>query len=676
MPPARSRDAAPRKQAPAAERLPVRAYTVDDGLAGDEINQILQQSTGFLWIATDSGLSRFDGARFINYDSRNGLPSPHVTALVETAQGDLLVGTTAGLVRLDLEATSMAKAFVPVATGRTHLGRAGALLAEGLSTWLAETTPAGRLVRLRRAGDSFALEPAKLQTGAPIIGITSLARRGTSGVWAGGSGGLIHRGPDGQWQEVPLVRGAALAIDGLLLDDHGRLWIGAARGLFVLNPASPTSSASQSVVLAPDEVRRCPLGVPPSSALPPGAICRVPDLLVPGSEKVTAMVQTGEGAIWVATNQRLWEFASGQPRSYTHRNGLFDDAPVSLVEDRDGGLWVGSHDHGLVRIAHHGFVTFTVPGPSTMFAISQILEDAAGRLWVWGKSRTEPRLLVRDRQALEDVTPAVLTAAGDPGRGRHQVVVGDADGELWLASAAGIWHFPKVAVPSDLQRAVRQLSPAPQAMGELVRLFRDSHGQFWVGGLGSSALGGKPVPKITLARWQPLSGQYSPVTEVERLDRGAPSAFVEDAMGNLWIGFSGGGVARLRRSTVDLFLSADGAPPGGINDLLIDASGKLWVASSFGGLSSVENLASPHPRWKSYTAATGLTSDHLLWPHQRSERLAVPRQRSRSRSARSAHGRNPRALGRRWIAGQSGRRRRASRRRQAVVRDTGGPLAL
>src|SRR5204862_5848812 len=94
-----------------AERLPVRAYTVDDGLAGDEINTILQDSRGYLWIGTDTGLSRFDGTRFVEYDSRQGLPNPHVTALLETSSGDLLVGTTGGPARLDLAPASPGPVF-------------------------------------------------------------------------------------------------------------------------------------------------------------------------------------------------------------------------------------------------------------------------------------------------------------------------------------------------------------------------------------------------------------------------------------------------------------------------------------------------------------------------------------------------------------------------------------
>ncbi|MBV8203104.1 MAG: hypothetical protein JOZ15_21015 [Acidobacteria bacterium] len=95
---------------PPAERLPIHVYTVDDGLAGDEINAVLQDSRGFLWIGTDSGLSRFDGTRFAGYDPRQGLPSPNVTTLLEDPSGGLLVGTTGGLARLDPFASSPTRA--------------------------------------------------------------------------------------------------------------------------------------------------------------------------------------------------------------------------------------------------------------------------------------------------------------------------------------------------------------------------------------------------------------------------------------------------------------------------------------------------------------------------------------------------------------------------------------
>jgi ligand-binding sensor domain-containing protein len=48
----------------AAERLPVRHYTVAEGLPHNSINAIYQDRRGYLWIGTAEGLARFDGQRF------------------------------------------------------------------------------------------------------------------------------------------------------------------------------------------------------------------------------------------------------------------------------------------------------------------------------------------------------------------------------------------------------------------------------------------------------------------------------------------------------------------------------------------------------------------------------------------------------------------------------------
>ena len=44
-----------------------RHYTTDDGLASPEVYHVLQDKKGYIWIATDNGVSRFDGYDFRNY---------------------------------------------------------------------------------------------------------------------------------------------------------------------------------------------------------------------------------------------------------------------------------------------------------------------------------------------------------------------------------------------------------------------------------------------------------------------------------------------------------------------------------------------------------------------------------------------------------------------------------
>jgi ligand-binding sensor domain-containing protein len=50
-----------------AERLPIKTYTTEDGLIRNLVRQIMQDSNGYLWLVTPSGLSRFDGYEFKNF---------------------------------------------------------------------------------------------------------------------------------------------------------------------------------------------------------------------------------------------------------------------------------------------------------------------------------------------------------------------------------------------------------------------------------------------------------------------------------------------------------------------------------------------------------------------------------------------------------------------------------
>src|SRR5579862_7736500 len=229
---------------PPAERLPIRVYTIDDGLAGDEIHAVLQDSRGFLWIATESGLSRFDGTRFAEYDPRQGLPSPNVTALAEDAGGALLAGTTGGLARLDpgRAATDAVFSAVPDASGRLR-HRVTALLADGGTVWAADPAPDGGLFRLHPAGAGAGAGRAavaaevKLPSGAPVSWVTSLASDGAGGLWVGERSGLLHRLADGRWIGLPVLPLPSWeGVGALLVDAQRRLWVLSARSLYVLAP--------------------------------------------------------------------------------------------------------------------------------------------------------------------------------------------------------------------------------------------------------------------------------------------------------------------------------------------------------------------------------------------------------------------------------------------------------
>ncbi len=589
-----------------AERLPIRAYTIDDGLAGDEINTILQDSRGYLWIGTDTGLSRFDGTRFIEYDSRQGLPSPHVTALLETASGGLLVGTTSGLARLDLAPASASRIFKPVPeapTAARRLGRISELLADGTTTWLADPTPSGGLFRLHPAGDRLGLEEVRREAGRPVVGVAALALDGVGGQWVATASSLLHRLADDRWIEIPIL--ASLQPAGtaaLLLDSQHRLWIGTAEALYVLKPGAADTGGSLFERAAAGHCSTNPLHLPET----PGEVCRFDSRSgFAGMRRSGSLLQTRDGRIWMTTNAGLGVFDGQGLHTYTRRNGLLPDDPVGLAEDHDGNLWVGTRSHGLMRLAPSGFVTYGAEGESGGPGVGQIFEDGRSNLYVWGGDRLHSKLFAFDGEQLHDVTPEAIERAGPPGRGRHQIVMPDAGGEIWLGTAVGLWRIPKSGTPDALKRGPATFWKATEKMGEISRLFEDSHGRLWVASLGAQ----------NFSLWDRGTERFTPVAGVERLGRGAPSAFAEDGYGNLWIGFSSGGVARLHGDAADLFSAggdAGNVPGGSINDLFVDSHGRLWIASANRGVTRLEDLNAPRPRPVAYTVSQGLSSDRVL----------------------------------------------------------------
>ncbi len=84
-----------------AERLPIKTYTVADGLLRDGVYKIKQDSRGFLWFCTAEGISRFDGYAFTNFTTSDGLPERHVNDFLETKKGEIWIATDGGLAKLN-----------------------------------------------------------------------------------------------------------------------------------------------------------------------------------------------------------------------------------------------------------------------------------------------------------------------------------------------------------------------------------------------------------------------------------------------------------------------------------------------------------------------------------------------------------------------------------------------
>src|SRR5665811_118923 len=82
------------------QRYSFKEYGQDAGLTNLDVDCLMQDRTGFLWVGTENGLFRYDGRQFRAYGKAQGLPAVQIAALHETADGEIWVATPKGLARL------------------------------------------------------------------------------------------------------------------------------------------------------------------------------------------------------------------------------------------------------------------------------------------------------------------------------------------------------------------------------------------------------------------------------------------------------------------------------------------------------------------------------------------------------------------------------------------------
>lgn len=100
-----------------------RHYDTEKGLSNNIVYDIFQDSNGFIWIATENGLNRFDGYKFKKYFSDDqdihSLSSNIIRSIIEDKDGNIWVGTFNGLNLLDNKSGTFTR-FIEIQFGKSN----------------------------------------------------------------------------------------------------------------------------------------------------------------------------------------------------------------------------------------------------------------------------------------------------------------------------------------------------------------------------------------------------------------------------------------------------------------------------------------------------------------------------------------------------------------------------
>ena len=308
---------------------------------------------------------------------------------------------------------------------------------------------------------------AKAQLGSGRSG-RAVAPDGRGGFWFGlACGALRHFGADGRVREWPI--GEVLGNDcvsSLLLDRSGALWIGTSSGEL----GRMTDGAVERIASWP-RIGSIGIGQQDDGGLLVSAGASTFVLRVDGEGRVldrrriaavqgmriNRFVKSARAGTWFVGDQGVVRLVGDRVvERWSPQQGLSSRFARDLYEDRDGALWVGTYGGGLNRIVGDRVHTYVSDNGLSDEAVSCILADNRGRLWLGGNRGVT--LLPAPGGAGETIESVVFAA--DEGLmppeingGTTSPCLRDAQGRLWFSLVEGFAVLDPDRIP--------EVRPAP-----------------------------------------------------------------------------------------------------------------------------------------------------------------------------------------------------------------------
>ena len=555
------------------------SYVVDvwdagRGLPGNAATAIAQTADGYLWIGSYDGLARFDGIRFVTFDPSNtpALPHPRIERLFTDASGTLWINTHDGSL-----ASWRAGRFA-TEWHRSERSEPGIYPATASSTEQVFVLQSGAVARRVLAGGSA----GEWQMLRPPDTAFTLAYCVTpeGDLWIGSADGRVWRVRAGRLEGLGSV--GAHPVRALAVDPDGRVVAATAQGLAVWDGRAfvPTSASAAAVdVTFLQFTTGGAFWAVAGGRLRTGRDGRLgpavegASALADGPSRALSAVEDGRGGMWFAHDGRglVHVDASGTMQRFGPAEGFASDRAVSLFRDREDDVWVGVDRGGLARVRERRFTAVAVPDARVGYPVVSLGEDRDGAVWIGTLGAGVARW--RD---------GVLSAFALPPPARRPFVLSlaPAGERLWLsADFEDLWFLQD-----------GRARPAPFAVHGIKVLLVDRGGRLWIGRKDGLSI----VEGGSLRNFGPADGVAG--ADVR--------ALAEDASGTVWIGAGDGAIHRHRDGAFERVSLGDGVPVHPVWSLLPDRDGVMWAGTYQGGL-----LRIGEGRVTRYTTRDGLMGD-------------------------------------------------------------------
>ncbi|GAA3766832.1 sensor histidine kinase [Terriglobus aquaticus] len=399
------------------------AWRIRDGAFKGAVNGVTQTADGFLWIATDNGLLKYDGVRFTQVGSGT------ILALQAAQDGSLWFGTGQSLFHLRSgQVEKLQGPDVHVNSIRQDV--------HGTIWFTRSRSTSGPLCEV--VGSKFHCLTAA--DGVTLPYAEALAADAKGDLWVA-SGSRLLRDHSGIFREFPHPELSAAetsnGIESLTPRADGSMLVGITR-----------AGAGLGLQSLKDGIWHDAYSDPISSS----------------DWSVTSTLVDRDGTVWVGTSDKgLFRIRQDGIDRFGESDGLSGNAVSSLFEDDEGDVWVGTKK-GLDRFRNLAVTTFSTTEGLGSDSVHSVAASLQGGVWVGNKGSLS---LLRDGKAI-NYSPKT----GLPGQ-RVTALLEDHAGRLWVGVDADLYVLEK-------GRFTRVLDSEGHATGAVVSIEEDTEQNVWV----------------------------------------------------------------------------------------------------------------------------------------------------------------------------------------------------
>jgi signal transduction histidine kinase/ligand-binding sensor domain-containing protein/DNA-binding response OmpR family regulator len=314
---------------------------------------------------------------------------------------------------------------------------------------------------------------------------------------------------------------------------------------------------------------------------------------------VKCIVEDKDGNIWVGTSGH-WgagvgtgmckfelgsnQYPDGRFIHYSTNEGLSNNDVKSLVEDRDGKLWIGTYGGGVNIFDGRSFTHLTEKEGLSNNLVLDVYEDRNGSLWI----ATYGGGVCKFTHGFSGLANGSFTYYKMHSN-YLQSIFEDDNGYMWFGEAGESVNVFRVKSFSHLT------SDNGMSLKFVKSLFEDTEGNVWFCDCCSG--GG-------ICKFDGKSFKY--FTSNEGLCSDSLTSIIQDSKGNIWSGSMGGGICSFDGEYFTYYTKKTGLASNFVTYLYEDKSGIIWVGTKDNGVCKFDGST-----FTQYTKGDGLCDNHI-----------------------------------------------------------------